>query len=147
MWYFEIFCLIFRSFTDQQPAQHDTVNKDLLAVTILKEQSRDVTSLVLFMWGGRTKILVHDMQCKQFSMCAGGFIFSSFNCRYSLVATSLALKKEVKNVHMSLLNFFLENRFLLRSDFRARILNVYGAPESIPRNEFRQPMWPGGPVR
>ncbi len=26
-------------------------------------------------------------------------------------------------------------------------LNVYGAPESIPRNEFRQPMWPGGPVR
>ncbi len=27
------------------------------------------------------------------------------------------------------------------------ILNVYGAPELIPRNEFRQPMWPGGPVR
>ncbi len=26
-------------------------------------------------------------------------------------------------------------------------LNVYGAPESIPRNEFRQPMQPGGPVR
>ncbi len=26
-------------------------------------------------------------------------------------------------------------------------LNVYGAPESIPRNEFRQPTWPGGPVR
>jgi hypothetical protein len=26
-------------------------------------------------------------------------------------------------------------------------LNVYGAQELIPRNEFRQPMWPGGPVR
>jgi hypothetical protein len=26
-------------------------------------------------------------------------------------------------------------------------LNVYGAPELIPRNEFRQPMKPGGPVR
>ncbi len=26
-------------------------------------------------------------------------------------------------------------------------LNVYGAPEWIPRNEFRQPMKPGGPVR
>ncbi len=26
-------------------------------------------------------------------------------------------------------------------------LNVYGAQESIPRNEFRQPMYPGGPVR
>ncbi len=26
-------------------------------------------------------------------------------------------------------------------------LNVYGAQESIPRNEFRQPMQPGGPVR
>jgi hypothetical protein len=26
-------------------------------------------------------------------------------------------------------------------------LNVYGAPESIPRNEFRQPTYPGGPVR
>ncbi len=26
-------------------------------------------------------------------------------------------------------------------------LNVYGAPESIPKNEFRQPMQPGGPVR
>ncbi len=26
-------------------------------------------------------------------------------------------------------------------------LNVYGAQESIPRNEFRQPMFPGGPVR
>ncbi len=26
-------------------------------------------------------------------------------------------------------------------------LNVYGAQESIPRNEFRQPMLPGGPVR
>jgi hypothetical protein len=25
-------------------------------------------------------------------------------------------------------------------------LNVYGAQESIPRNEFRQPMEPGGPV-
>jgi hypothetical protein len=25
-------------------------------------------------------------------------------------------------------------------------LNVYGAKESIPRNEFRQPMYPGGPV-
>ncbi len=24
-------------------------------------------------------------------------------------------------------------------------LNVYGAQESIPRNEFRQPIWPGGP--
>ncbi len=30
---------------------------------------------------------------------------------------------------------------------RARILNVYGAQESIPRNEFHQPMSPGGPVR
>jgi hypothetical protein len=27
------------------------------------------------------------------------------------------------------------------------LLNVYGVPELIPRNEFRQPMWPGGPVR
>ena len=27
------------------------------------------------------------------------------------------------------------------------LLNVYGAPELIPRNEFRQPMQPGGPVR
>jgi hypothetical protein len=26
-------------------------------------------------------------------------------------------------------------------------LNVYGAQESIPRNEFRQPMYPGRPVR
>jgi hypothetical protein len=26
-------------------------------------------------------------------------------------------------------------------------LNVSGAQESIPRNEFRQPMKPGGPVR
>jgi hypothetical protein len=26
-------------------------------------------------------------------------------------------------------------------------LNVYGAQESIPRNEFRQPMKPGGPVQ
>ncbi len=26
-------------------------------------------------------------------------------------------------------------------------LNVYGAQESIPMNEFRQPMKPGGPVR
>ncbi len=26
-------------------------------------------------------------------------------------------------------------------------LNVYGAQESIPRNEFHQSMWPGGPVR
>jgi hypothetical protein len=26
-------------------------------------------------------------------------------------------------------------------------LNVYGAQESIPRNEFRQPMYPGGPVQ
>jgi hypothetical protein len=26
-------------------------------------------------------------------------------------------------------------------------LNVYEAQESIPRNEFRQPMKPGGPVR
>jgi hypothetical protein len=26
-------------------------------------------------------------------------------------------------------------------------LNVYGAQKSIPRNEFRQPMKPGGPVR
>ncbi len=26
-------------------------------------------------------------------------------------------------------------------------LNVYGAQESIPRNRFRQPMQPGGPVR
>ncbi len=26
-------------------------------------------------------------------------------------------------------------------------LNVYGAQDSIPRNEFRQPMQPGGPVR
>ncbi len=26
-------------------------------------------------------------------------------------------------------------------------LNVYGAQESISRNEFRQPMLPGGPVR
>jgi hypothetical protein len=26
-------------------------------------------------------------------------------------------------------------------------LNVYGAQESIPRNEFRQSMKPGGPVR
>jgi hypothetical protein len=26
-------------------------------------------------------------------------------------------------------------------------LNVYGALESIPRNEFLQPMYPGGPVR
>ncbi len=26
-------------------------------------------------------------------------------------------------------------------------LNVYGARESIPRNEFRQSMWPGGSVR
>ncbi len=29
----------------------------------------------------------------------------------------------------------------------ARILNVYGAQESIPRHQFRQPMQPGGPVR
>jgi hypothetical protein len=27
------------------------------------------------------------------------------------------------------------------------LLNVYGAPALIPRNEFRQPMEPGGPVR
>ncbi len=27
------------------------------------------------------------------------------------------------------------------------LLNVYGAPELIPRNEFRQPIQPGGPVR
>ena len=27
------------------------------------------------------------------------------------------------------------------------LLNVYGAPELIPRNEFRQPMQPGRPVR
>jgi hypothetical protein len=27
------------------------------------------------------------------------------------------------------------------------LLNVYGAPELMPRNEFRQPMEPGGPVR
>ncbi len=26
-------------------------------------------------------------------------------------------------------------------------LNIYGDQESIPRNEFRQPMKPGGPVR
>ncbi len=26
-------------------------------------------------------------------------------------------------------------------------LNFYGAQESIPRNQFRQPMYPGGPVR
>jgi hypothetical protein len=26
-------------------------------------------------------------------------------------------------------------------------LNVYGVQKSIPRNEFRQPMQPGGPVR
>jgi hypothetical protein len=26
-------------------------------------------------------------------------------------------------------------------------LNVYGAQESIPKNEFLQPMLPGGPVR
>jgi hypothetical protein len=26
-------------------------------------------------------------------------------------------------------------------------LNVYGAQESIPRNDFHQPMLPGGPVR
>jgi hypothetical protein len=26
-------------------------------------------------------------------------------------------------------------------------LNVHGAKESIPRNELRQPIWPGGPVR
>ncbi len=26
-------------------------------------------------------------------------------------------------------------------------LNVHGAQEYIPRNEFRQPIWPGGPVR
>jgi hypothetical protein len=26
-------------------------------------------------------------------------------------------------------------------------LNFYGAQESIPRNQFRQPMQPGGPVR
>jgi hypothetical protein len=30
---------------------------------------------------------------------------------------------------------------------RARIFNDYGAQESSPRNEFSQPMWPGGPVR
>jgi hypothetical protein len=27
------------------------------------------------------------------------------------------------------------------------LLNVHGALESIPRNEFHQPIWPGGPVR
>jgi hypothetical protein len=27
------------------------------------------------------------------------------------------------------------------------LLNVYGAPELMPRNEFRQPMLSGGPVR
>ncbi len=26
-------------------------------------------------------------------------------------------------------------------------LNFYGAQESIPWNQFRQPMWPVGPVR
>jgi hypothetical protein len=33
------------------------------------------------------------------------------------------------------------------ADPEPEFLNVYGAQESIPRNEFRQPMQPGGPVR
>jgi hypothetical protein len=39
------------------------------------------------------------------------------------------------------------NLFHVNSLARARILNVYGAQESIPRNQFRQTMYPGGPVR
>jgi hypothetical protein len=36
----------------------------------------------------------------------------------------------------------------VEEDDREPVLsNVYGAPELIPRNEFRLPMQPGGPVR
>ncbi len=29
----------------------------------------------------------------------------------------------------------------------SEFLNFEGAQESIPMNQFRQPMWPGGPVQ
>ncbi len=39
------------------------------------------------------------------------------------------------------------HNWFLYSKTEPVFLNVYGAQESIPRNEFRQPMYPGGPVR
>jgi hypothetical protein len=39
------------------------------------------------------------------------------------------------------------NTLLRFDEIRARNFNISGAQESIPRNRFRQPMQPGGPVR
>ncbi len=46
-------------------------------------------------------------------------------------------------VHPKTLTLLLEPALQSEPEF----LNFLGAQESIPRNQFRQPMWPGGPVR
>ncbi len=38
------------------------------------------------------------------------------------------------------LSTWLQSGMNTAVEYRARLLNVYGAPELIPRNEFRQPM-------
>jgi hypothetical protein len=44
-------------------------------------------------------------------------------------------------------NIYVHGTICALSLIEPVFLNVYGAQESIPRNEFRQPMEPGGPVR
>ncbi len=51
----------------------------------------------------------------------------------------IGLKKLIKNVR-SHLNLQMEDLAGERETSEPVFLNVYGAPESIPRNEFRQPM-------